>query len=171
MTLSEHAVSTDMSWDITSSYNWMTEHNASGICSVSIYCLHTLICSWCYWWCSLSKATFHFSFMRLTITCTGFWCVDIGEMQIEWLRGKHRIQSRVNKDMPLTAILIAFQLSICPTAFWAYTNSSTSCKPVPALMWPILPRKLISVWNPLDQYNFDKYSVRIETSGPLIMNT
>ena len=51
-----------------------------------------------------------------------------------------------NRRCARTALEIALPDMICSTALGAYIISNSSLIPEPAIRWPMLPRKLISMW-------------------------
>ena len=56
------------------------------------------------------------------------------------------LRTASNRRCARTALEIAFPDMICSTAFGAYIISNISLIPEPAIRWPMLPRKLISMW-------------------------
>lgn len=60
------------------------------------------------------------------------------------------LQSTLNFGLvcPLTALAYAFPISICVTVLPAKTNFYKVGSPLDFIIWPLLPRKNIIIWNP-----------------------
>ena len=78
----------------------------------------------------------------------GLICLLGWQRNVVCLRYKNGVQCSIYM-WPWTSLEIALPVNICRTALPVNTTSRSSCSPKPAIKCPMLPRKLICMWNPL----------------------